>query len=353
MSRPLLLQRWLYPKLSPIDQRRWDAFFANRRAAWSLLLFFILFFLSLFSELIANDKPLLVYYDGQVYTPVFKAYAETRFGGDFETEADYKDPYIRDLIQQRGWLLWPPVPYRYDTHIADLPQPAPSPPTLNNWLGTDDQARDVFARVLYGFRISILFALALTIGSTLIGVTVGALKGYYGGRVDLYGQRLLEIWSGLPQLFILIILASMVKPNFWWLLGAMLLFSWTGLVDVVRAEFLRGRNLDYVRAAKAMGAGDTTVMLRHILPNAIVATMTMLPFILTAAITTLTSLDFLGFGLPAGSASLGELMSQGKSNLHAPWLAITAFMVLSLMLTLLVFIGEGVRDAFDPRLLTR
>ena len=346
------ISQWVYPKLTPINQRRWHTFFANRRAAWSLFLFLILFFVSLFAEWIANDKPILIYYDGGLYTPIFKSYPETRFGGDFDTEADYSDPYVVELIQQQGWLLWPPVPYSFDTHIADLPQPAPSPPTGQNWLGTDDQARDVFARVLYGFRVSIVFALVLTIGSTIIGVTVGALQGYYGGRIDLYGQRLLEIWSGLPQLFILIILASIIKPNFWWLLGVMLLFSWTGLVDVVRAEFLRGRNLDYVRAAKAMGASDSTVMIRHILPNAVVATMTMLPFILTAAITTLTSLDFLGFGLPPGSASLGELMSQGKSNLHAPWLAITAFMVLSIMLTLLVFIGEGVRDAFDPRLLT-
>ncbi len=243
--------------------------------------------------------------------------------------------------------------YNFDTHIANLPQPAPSPPTANNWLGTDDQARDVFARVLYGFRISILFALTLTLGSSIIGVAVGALQGYYGGKVDLYGQRLLEIWGGLPQLFVLIILASIITPNFGWLLAVMLLFSWTSLVDVVRAEFLRGRNLDYVRAAKALGVSDVTIMYRHILPNAMVATMTMLPFILTGAITTLTSLDFLGFGLPAGSASLGELMSQGKGNLHAPWLAITAFLVLSSMLTLLVFVGEGIRDAFDPRLLTR
>ena len=349
----MILLQWLYKKLTPINQRRWDAFFNNRRAAWSLLIFLILFLVSLFSELIANDKPILVNYEGRFYTPVFNTYPETTFGGDFDTEADYSDPYIIELIEEKGWLLWPLIPYSYDTHIADLPQPAPSPPSWQNWLGTDDQARDVLASLLYGFRVSILFALALTIGSTIIGVAVGALQGYYGGRVDLYGQRLLEIWSGLPQLFILIILASMITPNFWWLLGVMLLFSWTSLVDVVRAEFLRGRNLDYVRAAKAMGARNTTVMIRHILPNAVVATMTMLPFILTAAITVLTSLDFLGFGLPPGSASLGELMSQGKGNLHAPWLAITAFMVLSTMLTLLVFIGEGVRDAFDPRLLVK
>ena len=343
----------MYHNCSPINQRRIDTFLCNKRASWSLWIFLFIFIFSLFAELIANDKPLLIHYDGSLYTPVFIDYPETTFDGDFDTEADYSDPYITDLIETKGWILWPPVRYSFDTHIANLTQPAPSPPTSNNWLGTDDQARDVFSRVLYGFRISILFALALTIGSSLIGITVGATQGYYGGKIDLYGQRLLEIWGGLPQLFVLIILASIITPDFWWLLAVMLLFSWTSLVDVVRAEFLRGRNLDYVRAAKALGVSNLTIMHRHILPNAMVATMTMLPFILTGAITTLTSLDFLGFGLPAGSASLGELMSQGKGNLHAPWLAITAFLVLSSMLTLLVFVGEGVRDAFDPRLLSR
>ncbi|MGS2716835.1 ABC transporter permease [Eionea flava] len=338
---------------SPINQRRIDTFFQNKRAAWSLWIFLVVFIISLFAEFIANNKPLFVSYDGGIYFPVVIDYTETTFDGDFDTEADYSDPYIVELIEAKGWLIWPPVRFSFDTHIADLPQPAPSPPTSDNLLGTDDQARDVFARVLYGFRISILFALALTIGSSIIGVAVGAIQGYYGGNIDLYGQRLLEIWGGLPQLFVLIILASIITPNFWWLLAVMLLFSWTGLVDVVRAEFLRGRNLDYVRAAKALGVNHRTIMYRHILPNAMVATMTMLPFILTGAITTLTSLDFLGFGLPAGSASLGELMSQGKGNLHAPWLSITAFLVLSSMLTLLVFIGEGVRDAFDPRLLSQ
>jgi microcin C transport system permease protein len=343
----------IYHRCSPINQRRIDTFFFNKRASWSLWIFLFIFTFSLFAEFIANDKPLIIHYDGALYSPVLVNYPETTFDGDFDTEADYTDPYIIELIEEKGWMLWPPVRYSFDTHIANLPQPAPSPPTPRNWLGTDDQARDVFARVLYGFRISILFALALTIGSSLIGIAVGAAQGYYGGKIDLYGQRLLEIWGGLPQLFVLIILASIISPNFWWLLAVMLLFSWTGLVDVVRAEFLRGRNLDYVRAAKALGVSNVTIMRRHILPNAMVATMTMLPFILTGAITTLTSLDFLGFGLPAGSASLGELMSQGKGNLHAPWLAITAFLVLSSMLTLLVFIGEGVRDAFDPRLLSQ
>lgn len=343
----------IYHRCSPINQRRIDTFFFNKRASWSLWIFLFIFTFSLFAEFIANDKPLIIHYDGALYSPVLVNYPETTFDGDFDTEADYTDPYITELIEEKGWMLWPLVRYSFDTHIANLPQPAPSPPTSSNWLGTDDQARDVFARVLYGFRISILFALALTIGSSLIGIAVGAAQGYYGGKIDLYGQRLLEIWGGLPQLFVLIILASIISPNFWWLLAVMLLFSWTGLVDVVRAEFLRGRNLDYVRAAKALGVSNFTIMRRHILPNAMVATMTMLPFILTGAITTLTSLDFLGFGLPAGSASLGELMSQGKGNLHAPWLAITAFLVLSSMLTLLVFIGEGVRDAFDPRLLSQ
>lgn len=339
--------------MSPLNQRRKETFFQNKRAAWSLRIFIILFIVSLFAEFVANDKPLLVSYKGDWYTPVFKSYPETTFDGDFDTEADYSDPYVIDLIQGSGWMIWPLIPYSYDTHVADLPKPAPSPPTWQNWLGTDDQARDVFARALYGFRISILFALALSLGSTIIGIIIGAIQGYYGGRIDLYGQRFLEVWSGLPRLFVLIILASIIQPNFWWLLGVMLLFSWTRLVDVVRAEFLKGRNLDYVRAARAMGVSNQVIMFKHILPNAMVATMTMLPFILTGAIITLTSLDFLGFGLPVGSASLGELMSQGKGNLHAPWLAITAFLVISSMLTLLVFIGEGIRDAFDPRLISQ
>ncbi|BFM16396.1 ABC transporter permease [Maricurvus nonylphenolicus] len=340
-------------KLSPINQRRYHTFFANKRAKYSLIIFSALFLITLFAELIANDKPLLVNYDGGLYSPALISYPETTFGGDFDTEADYRDPYVVDLIEGNGWMIWPLIPYSYYTHIGNLPQPAPSPPTAQNWLGTDDQARDVVARVIYGFRISILFALVLTLGSSIVGVLVGALQGYYGGKVDLIGQRFLEIWGGLPVLFLLIIMSSIVDPNFWWLLGIMLLFSWTALVDVVRAEFLRGRNLDYVRAAKALGVNNPTIMQRHILPNAMVATVTLMPFILTGAVTTLTSLDFLGFGLPPGSASLGELVHQGKTNLHAPWLAMTAFVVLSFMLTLLVFIGEGVRDALDPRLVTQ
>ena len=340
-------------RLSPIGQRRLLTFYKNRRAYWSLIVFAILFVVSMGAELIANDKPILISYQDDFYFPAFKYYPETTFGGDFDTAADYRDPYIKDLIEADGWILWPLIPYSYSTHIHNLPEPAPSPPSANNWLGTDDQARDVVARIIYGFRISILFALILAFGSALIGVTVGAIQGYYGGKIDLLGQRFLEIWSSLPVLFLLIILASIITPNFWWLLGIMLLFSWTSLVDVVRAEFLRGRNLDYVRAARALGVSNPKIIMRHVLPNAMVATMTFMPFLLTGAITTLTSLDFLGFGLPPGSPSLGELVAQGKNNLHAPWLALSAFGVLSLMLTLLVFIGEGARDAFDPRLINK
>ena len=336
--------------LSPITQRRIATFKANKRALWSLWIFSSLFFISLFAELIANDKPLLISYDNELYFPIFREYPETTFGGDFDTEADYNDDFVVELIEEKGWLMWPPIPYHYDTHISDLERPAPSPPTATNLLGTDDQARDVLTRALYGFRVSILFALALTIGSSVIGVFVGLVQGYYGGKVDLIGQRVLEIWSGLPELYVLIILASVITPGFAWLLLIMLLFSWTRLVDLVRAETLRARNFDYVRAARALGLNNMTIMLRHVLPNAMVATFTYLPFVLTGAVSTLTALDFLGFGLPVGSASLGELALQGKNNLQAPWLGFTAFVVLSLMLSLLVFIGEGVRDAFDPRL---
>ena len=336
--------------LSPINKRRANVFKTNKRAFFSFWLFSLLFVGSLFAEVIANDNPLIVSYQGSWFFPAAKIYPETTFGGDFETEADYLDPYVTNLIERDGWIVWPPIPYSFDTHSKDLDQPAPSPPSWKHILGTDDQARDVAARVIYGFRVSILFALTLTFGSTIIGIAAGAVQGYYGGKVDLIGQRFLEIWGSLPVLFLLIILASITKANFWWLLGIMLLFSWTSLVDVVRAEFLRCRKLDFVRAARALGVSDITIMWRHILPNAVVATITMMPFLLTGAIATLTSLDFLGFGLPPGSASLGELVAQGKNNLQAPWLAITAFAVLTAMLTLLVFIGEGVRDAFDPRL---
>lgn len=335
--------------LSPLNQRRWQNFKSHRRGYWSLWIFLALFVISLGSEMLANNKPVLVAYKSSLYFPVFKDYPETVFGGEFETAADYRDAYVRDLIEKDGWMLWPLIRFNYQTINYDLAVPAPAPPSPDNWLGTDDQGRDVVARLLYGFRISVLFAIILTFFSSIVGIAAGALQGYYGGRIDLYGQRFIEIWSGLPVLFMLIILSSLVEPNFWWLLGLMLLFSWTELTGLVRAEFLRGRNLEYVRAARALGVNDNQIMVRHILPNAMVSTLTFMPFIFTGAIGVLTSLDFLGFGLPPGSASLGELVAQGKNNLNAPWLGISAFVTLSLMLTLLVFIGEAARDAFDPR----
>ncbi|MDX1455960.1 MAG: ABC transporter permease [Marinobacter sp.] len=335
--------------LTPIQQRRLVNFKRNRRGFWSLWVFLVLFVVSLGAELIANDRPLLISYNGELFVPVVQTIPEETFGGFLPTEADYRDPFIRDEIQANGWMIWPPIRFSYDTINYDLDVPSPAPPSAENWLGTDDQGRDVAARVIYGFRISVLFGLSLTLMSCIVGIAVGAIQGYYGGKIDLLGQRFIEIWSGLPALYLLIILSSIVQPNFWWLLGIMLLFSWMGLVDVVRAEFLRARNFEYVRAARALGLGNRKIMFRHILPNAMVATLTFLPFILTGAITGLTSLDFLGFGLPPGSPSLGELIAQGKSNLHAPWLGISAFISLALMLTLLVFVGEAVRDAFDPR----
>jgi microcin C transport system permease protein len=334
--------------VTPLTRRRLDNFRANRRGFWSLWIFLAIFGVTLFAELVANDRPLLIRYDGAVYMPVFHSYPETTFGGVFPTEADYHDPEVRKLIDAKGWIVWPLIPYRYDT-ITSAPGPYPSAPSAADWLGTDDQGRDVLARLIYGFRISVLFGLALTISSSIIGVAAGAAQGYFGGIVDLSFQRFIEVWSGLPVLYLLIILASLVQPNFWWLLGLMLIFSWTSLVDVVRAEFLRARNFDYVRAARALGMPDRQIILRHVLPNATVATITFMPFILNASITTLTSLDFLGFGLPPGSPSLGELLAQGKSNLQAPWLGITSFVTLAVMLSLLTFVGEAVRDAFDPR----
>jgi len=314
-----------------------------------LWIFLILFMLSLGAEFIANEKPLLIRYDGQWYVPIFQVYPETTFGGDFPVEAYYRDAYIQEQIAAKGWMLWPPIAYSHQTVNFQLNAPAPAPPSLENWLGTDDQGRDVLARVIYGFRISVLFGLMLTLSSSVIGIAAGAVQGYFGGWTDLLFQRFMEIWSGLPLLYLIIILSALIEPSFWWLLLIMLLFSWMALVGVVRAEFLRTRNFDYVRAAKALGVGNLTIMFRHILPNAMVATLTFLPFILNGSITTLTSLDFLGFGLPPGSPSLGELLAQGKANLHAPWLGITAFMVLAVMLSLLIFIGEAARDAFDPR----
>ena len=359
--------------ISPLNRRRWENFKANRRGYWSFWIFLTLFVLSLFAEFIANDKPYYIRVDGKSYFPAVFTYAETDFGGDFETAADYRDPFLQKLITEKGGtMLWPLIRYDYSTHNLDLPTPAPSKPTWlltekecepvvkkkeltscrdleYNWLGTDDQGRDVVARLIYGFRISVLFGLILTIISSVIGVAAGAVQGYFGGWTDLLFQRFIEIWSGLPELYLLIILAAFVQPNFWWLLGLMLLFSWMALVGVVRAEFLRARNFEYVTAARALGVSNRTIMFRHLLPNAMVATMTFLPFVLSSSVMTLTALDFLGFGLPPGSPSLGELLSQGKTNIQAPWLGLMGFITVAFMLSLLIFIGEAVRDAFDPR----
>lgn len=333
----------------PINRRRWENFRRNRRGFWSAWVFLCLFGLSLFAELLANDRPILVVYDGGLYTPVATVYPETTFGGDFPTEAVYTDPFVQELIAEKGWMLWPPIRFSYQTIDSGLGRTAPSPPDTRHWLGTDDQARDVLARVIYGFRISVLFGLLLTLFSSIIGIAAGAVQGFYGGLLDLAFQRFIEIWGGMPTLYILIILSSLIVPGFASLLILLLLFGWTSLVGVVRAEFLRARALDYVRAARALGVSDAVIMFRHMLPNAMVATLTFVPFILNGSITALTSLDFLGFGLPPGSPSLGELLSQGKNNLQAPWLGLTAFFTLAVMLSLLIFVGEAVRDAFDPR----
>ena len=341
--------RFLFIPIRPITRRRIANFRKNRRGYWSLWIFLALLVISLPAEFIANEKPLLVRYDGAFYFPVLVSYPEITFGG-FLPVTDYTDPFIREEIESKeGWILWPPVRYSYNTFAKDMGGPAPSPPDGLHWLGTDDKARDVTARLIYGFRISVLFGLILTVLSSIVGIAVGAVQGFFGGLTDLFGQRLIEIWGGMPVLFLLIILASIVTPNFWWLLGLMLLFSWTSLVGVVRAEFLRARNFDYIRAARALGVSNAKIMQQHVLPNAMVATITFLPFITAGSVTTLTALDFLGFGLPVGSPSLGELLNQAKDNLHAPWLGFTAFFVIAIMLSLLVFIGEGVRDAFDPR----
>ena len=342
-------ERFLGMPITPLTRRRLDNFRANRRGYWSLWIFLAIFVVTLFAEFIANDKPLLVKFDGTLYAPVVVTYPETAFGGDFPTEADYRDPYIIELIEAKGWMVWPLNRYSYDTINYNLPVPAPAPPSAENWIGTDDQGRDVVARLVYGFRISVLFGITLTIFSSIVGVAAGAVQGFFGGLTDLLFQRFIEMWSGLPTLYLLIILASVVEPIFWWLLGLMLMFSWMALVGVVRAEFLRARNFDYVRAARALGVSNAMIMYKHILPNAMVATLTFLPFILSGSVVTLTALDFLGFGLPPGSASLGELLNQGKSNLQAPWLGLSGFFILAVMLSLLVFIGEAVRDAFDPR----
>ncbi len=360
------------PWLSPLNQRRWANFKANRRGYWSLWIFLVLFILSLFSELIANDRPILAWYKGELLFPVIVDYPEEKFGG-FYAVTDYRDPIIQDEITANGWLIWPPVRYSYRTVNNRIPEAAPTKPswlydratrcqayplgvddpgcTIGNWnwLGTDDQARDVFARVIYGFRVSVLFGLILTLGSAVIGVSAGAVQGYFGGMTDLIFQRFIEIWSSLPQLYLLLIIAAVLPPGFFILLGIMLLTSWVSFVGVVRAEFLRARNFEYVNAARALGVSNGTIMFRHLLPNAMVATLTFLPFILNGSISALTALDFLGFGLPPGSASLGELLKQGQRNLNAPWLGISGFVVISLMLSLLIFIGEATRDAFDPR----
>ena len=360
-------------RLSPINQRRWQLFKSHKRGYWSFWIFLVLFFLSLFAEFIANDKPVLVRYDGAFYMPIFSFHAETEFGGEFETEADYRDPFVQELIEEKGWMGWPVIRYSYRTVNNEIPVPAPAPPFLMldretlcanyengvddpncvignfNWLGTDDQARDVLARLIYGFRLSVLFGLVLTILSSIVGVAAGAVQGYFGGWTDLIFQRVLEIWTSIPSLYLLIIIAAIIEPNFWILLGILLLFSWVALVGVVRAEFLRGRNFEYINAARALGVGNAIIMWRHLLPNAMVATLTFMPFILNGSITTLTSLDFLGFGLPPGSPSLGELLAQGKANLQAPWLGLTGFFTIAIMLSLLIFVGEAVRDALDPR----
>jgi microcin C transport system permease protein len=360
-------------ELSPINKRRWRNFKTNRRGYWSLWIFLVLFVLTLFAEFVANDKPLYVRYDGKAYFPVFFNYPETTFGGDFETAADYRDPYLQKLIaDKRGSVIWPPIRYSYGTHNLDLPTPAPSPPTWMlteaqcqsvvqrkglkscgdleyNWLGTDDQGRDVLARLIYGFRLSVLFGLVLTIFSSIIGVAAGAVQGYFGGWIDLLFQRFIEIWTSVPELYLLLIISSVLVPGFFVLLGILLLFSWVRLVGLVRAEFLRGRNFEYIMAARALGVSNAVIIFRHLLPNAMVATMTFLPFIMSSSVMTLTALDFLGFGLPPGSPSLGELLSQGKANVQAPWLGLTGFCTVAAMLSLLIFVGEAIRDAFDPR----
>lgn len=335
--------------MSPVMKSRLARFKKNKLGFQCFILFTIIFILSLAAEFIANDKPLLVKYQDSFYFPVFKDYPETTYGGVFETATDYQDPAVRELISAHGWMISPIVPFSYQTPNLELTVPVPSKPTAQNWLGTDDQGRDVLARVLYGLRVSLLFGFALTICAAVLGIIVGAVQGYYGGWVDLLGQRILEVWGGLPMLFMVMILVSMFTPNVYWLFLIMLLFGWTALVGLVRAEFLRARNFDYVRAARALGVRDRTIIFRHILPNAMSSSLSQLPFMLTANITALTALDFLGYGLPPDAASLGELLLQGKNNLNAPWLALSGFFTLAIVLSLLIYIGEATRDAFDPR----
>jgi len=337
-------------RLSPLWQRRLAVFRAHRRGRFSLFIFAAVFVISMGANFIANDKPLLMDYRGQLYIPAIQPIAESTFDPSFlPTEADYTNPQVQAAINAHGWMIWPPIPYRYDTIVWNAGAAAPSPPSLRNWLGTDEVSRDVLARVIYGLRLSILFGFGLTIVASIIGILAGAVQGFYGGLTDLLFQRFIEIWSGMPQLFLLIVLSSIIAPSFWVLLIFLLLFSWMTLTGVVRAEFLRARNIDYVRAAKALGVADMRIMLRHMLPNAMIATLTFLPFILSDSVTLLASLDFLGFGMPPGSPSLGELVAEAKDNLQAPWLGVTAFAVLGGILILLIFIGEAVRDSFDPR----
>lgn len=331
-----------------INQLRLKRFKQNRRGYISLWIFVILFIISLSAELLINNKPILVEYQGQYYFPIVHNYPETTFGGEFSTATNYLDPIVSQHIEQDGFMLWPPFRYSYNTLVYNTTSTFPTPPSSEHWLGTTDAGFDVLANIVYGFRISMLFAIALTIITSFIGIIIGALQGYYGGRVDLLGQRFIEIWSGLPVLFVIILLSSIMPLNFWWLLAITVIFGWMGLVGVVRAEFLRTRNFDYIRAARALGVSDSKIMFKHMLPNAMVATLTFLPFILCGSISTLTSLDFLGFGLPLDSPSLGRLLLQGKNNLQAPWLGISAFLVIATLLSLLIFIGEAVRDAFDP-----
>lgn len=335
--------------MSPIMQARFQRFKENKLGFTCFISFALIFMLSLAVEFIANDKPLLVKYDDSLYVPVLKSYPETAFGGVFETEADYKDPVVQQLIEDKGWAVWPLIKFSYQTPNLELAVPVPSAPTAQNWLGTDDQGRDVLARILYGLRVSLLFGFALTFASAILGIMVGAIQGYYGGWIDLIGQRILEVWGGLPMLFMVMILVSMFTPSVYWLFVIMLLFGWPTLVGLVRAEFLRARNFDYVRAARSLGVTDSTIMFRHILPNAMSSSLSQLPFMLTANITALTALDFLGYGLPPDAASLGELLLQGKNNLNAPWLALSGFFTLAIVLSLLIYIGEATRDAFDPR----
>lgn len=335
--------------MSPIMQARLQRFRKNRLGMGCLISFMLIFILSLASDWIANDKPLIVHYQSQIYLPILNDYAETEFGGVFETEADYKDPAVQAMIEQDGWMLWPFIHFSYQTPNLELAVPVPSPPSGQNWLGTDDQGRDVLARILYGLRVSLLFGFALTFASAVLGIFVGAIQGYYGGWLDLIGQRILEVWGGLPMLFMVMILVSLFTPNIYWLFLIMLLFDWTTLVGLVRAEFLRARNFDYVRAARSLGVSDRQIIWRHILPNAMSSSLSQLPFMLTANITALTALDFLGYGLPPDAASLGELLLQGKNNLTAPWLAWSGFFTMAIVLSLLIYIGEATRDAFDPR----